>query len=258
MLDFKQEGSLAATHEGKPGLPRGRSRLPAPAVQASQRDRLLRAVVAAVAHKGYSAVTVADIVRQAKVSRAAFYLHFHSREECFLAAASHGGDLLYRQMTDTVRAVPRGTADEDVLRAGCRAFLRFLADEPAFARVFYIEMPAAGPLAVERLQAGSARFAEINAKWHRRARARHPGWPAVPDEAYQALAGATAELVRAWVSYGKTRELPELEDTLVALHLAVLAARPWIAGLPRLRSSAVTGAAPCARRQCPAGRPGRR
>ena len=57
----------------------------------------------------------------------------------------------------------------------------------------------------------------------------------MPDEAYQALAGATAELVRSWVSAGKTEALPELEDTVVALHLAVLAARPWtVAELPRL------------------------
>ena len=62
---------------------------------------------------------------------------------------------------------------------------------------------------------------------HRRARTRHPDWPAVPDEAYQALSGATDELVRSWVSADKTEALPELEDTLVALHLAVMAARPW-------------------------------
>ena len=116
MFDPKQEGTLAGTHAGKPGLPRGRSRLPAPAVQASQR---------------------------------------------------------------------------------------------------------------ERLRAAGNRFAELNARWHRRARIRHPDWPSVPDEAYQALAGATAELVRSWVSAGKTEALPELEDTLVALHLAVLAGRPW-------------------------------
>ena len=30
MFDSKQEGTLAGTHAGKPGLPRGRSRLPAP------------------------------------------------------------------------------------------------------------------------------------------------------------------------------------------------------------------------------------
>ncbi|HWW81856.1 MAG TPA: hypothetical protein VNY82_19800, partial [Steroidobacteraceae bacterium] len=66
MFDSKQEGTLAGTYEGKPGLPRGRSRLPAPAVQASQRERILRSVVAAIADKGYPDVTVADIVRRAK------------------------------------------------------------------------------------------------------------------------------------------------------------------------------------------------
>jgi AcrR family transcriptional regulator len=232
MLDSKQEGTLAGTHAGKPGLPRGRSRLPRPTVQASQRDRLLRATVAAVAHKGYSAVTVADIVRRARVSRAAFYLHFRSREECFLAATSMGGQLLNARVIEAVRAVPAEAEDEETLRAGCRAFLRFLADEPAFARVFYIDMPSAGPHAVERFQVAGMRFAEINAKWHRQARARHSDWPAVPDEAYQALAGATAELIRSWVTADRTAELTQLEDTLVSLHLAVMAARPWPAENP--------------------------
>jgi AcrR family transcriptional regulator len=227
MLDADQRGSLAETHAGKPGLPRGRSRLPAPAVQASQRERLLRATVATVAQQGYQAVTVADIVRQAKVSRAAFYLHFRSREECFTAATRRGGQLLLEYVTDAGRAVPADATDEELLRAGCRAFLRFLADEPAFARVFYVEMPAAGPLAVDRLQAAGQRFAEINAKWHRRARTRHPDWPVVPVEAYQALSGATTELVRSHVTTGQTGELPGLEDTVVAFHLAVLAGRPW-------------------------------
>src|SRR5450756_1734906 len=86
MSQVLQGGSLADTHEGKPGLPRGRSRLPAPAVAASQRDRLLRAVIAEAAEAGYPSVTVAGIVRRAKVSRAAFYVHFTDNEDCFLAA----------------------------------------------------------------------------------------------------------------------------------------------------------------------------
>ncbi|HEY0936334.1 MAG TPA: helix-turn-helix domain-containing protein [Trebonia sp.] len=227
MLDSKQEGTLAETHVGKPGLPRGRNRLPAPDVQASQRERLLRAAIAAVAQKGYPAVTVADIVRRAKVSRAAFYLHFRSREDCFMAATRQGGQLLLEHVAEAARAVPADAPDEESLRAGCRAFLRFLADEPAFARVFYIDMPAAGPATVQRLKAAGARYAEVNAKWHRRARIRHPDWPTVPEEAYQALAGATLELVRSRVSADKTESLPDLEDIVVALHLAVLAAQPW-------------------------------
>jgi AcrR family transcriptional regulator len=227
MSQVLQGGSLADTHEGKPGLPRGRSRLPAPAVAASQRDRLLRAVIAETAEAGYPSVTVAGIVRRAKVSRAAFYVHFTDKEDCFLAATHEGGQLLADRVLSATRAQPAGTPDEEVLRAACRAFLGFLADEPAFARVFHIDMPAAGPRAVERLDAAGSRFAQMTARWHVRARARHPDWPAVPAEAYLALAGATAELVRSGVRAAQTHALPKLEDTLVALHLSVLAARPW-------------------------------
>ena len=72
-------------------------------------------------------------------------------------------------------------------------------------------------------------FAGLNQKWHERARTRHPEWPAVPGEAYLALVGATAELVRSLVSTGQTNALPSLEETIVSLHLAVLADRPWTA-----------------------------
>ena len=228
MIDTAQGGSLAQTHEGKPGLPRGRNRLPTPAVRASQRERLLRAVIAAVAESGYALVTVADIVRRARVSRAAFYAHFASKDDCLFTATGEGGHMLIgRVVTAGNRVAEEGAAAEAVLRAGCRAFLEFLAQEPAFARVIYVYMPAVGPTAVERVRAATERFAEINRTWHERARERHPEWPTVPGEAYLALAGATEAIVRARVRADRTGELPDLEDTLVSLHLSVLAGRPW-------------------------------
>ena len=227
MTDTRQAGTLARTHEGKPGLPRGRSHLPPPAVRAAQRERLLRSVIAAVSESGYAAVTVADIVRRARVSRAAFYDHFAGKEDCFLAATGEGRQLMFTRIVSAARALPAGASDEEVLRTACRAYLTFLAGEPAFARVFYISMPAAGARAVDRLHAGSGMFAELNRTWHQRAREHHPEWPAVPDEAYLALAGAATELVRSKVRAGQTDTLPDLEETLVSLHLAVLAARPW-------------------------------
>jgi AcrR family transcriptional regulator len=227
VTDTRHGGTLARTHEGQPGLPRGRSGLPLRAVRASQRERLLRSVIAAVSDAGYPAVTVADVVRRARVSRAAFYAHFADKEECFLTATGEGRQLMFARVLAAARALPPGAPDERMIRVACRAFLAFLADEPAFARVFYIDMPAAGPQAVGRLEAASHRFAELNRTWHQRARERHPDWPAVPYEAYLALAGATAELVRSMVRADRTDELPGLEDTLVSLHLAVLAARPW-------------------------------
>jgi len=53
----------------------------------------------------------------------------------------------------------------------------------------------------------------------------------VPYDAYLALAGATTELVSVLVSvrvrHNRAAELPELENTLVALHLAVFAGQRW-------------------------------
>jgi AcrR family transcriptional regulator len=220
-------GSLARTHEGAPGLPRGRSRLPADAVLAAQRDRLLRAMIAAAATSGYAEVTVGDVVRRARVSRTAFYAHFTDKEDCFFAASSDGAKQLFDHTLEAVQAVPKDAGDELLLRTGLRAFLGFLTAEPAFARVFYVELPGAGPRAQERLQSSYARWADMNRRWHVRARDHHPGWPEVPAEVYRALAGATGELVRDVVSGGHTDRLPLLEDTLVGLHLAVLAAWPW-------------------------------
>ena len=100
---------------------------------------------------------MADIVRRARVSRAAFYTHFTDKEDCFLAATQEGGKLMVGpRLTDT-RALPPGTPDEEMLRVGVRAFLAFgVAREPEFSKIFYVDMPAAGPRAWERLEGGAA------------------------------------------------------------------------------------------------------
>src|SRR5713226_4990832 len=103
MSAMRQEGALAGTHEGEPGLPCGRSGLPTEAVRAAQRERLLRAVIAAMAETGFRDVTVADIVRRARVSRVALYANFADKEACFLAATRQGGQL----MGDRVRSATR-------------------------------------------------------------------------------------------------------------------------------------------------------
>lgn len=242
MAEPRQAGTLARTHEGQPGLPRGRSSLPQQDVRASQRRRLLRSAIAVVSESGYQQVTVADIVRRAKVSRGAFYEHFANKEECFLAATAEGRELMLARVVSEARALSEAragsdtraasaasadAAEEGLLRGAIRGFLAFLRDEPAFARVFYLHMPAAGEAAARRLDAGPRIFANLNRTWHERGRKRHPEWPVLPDEAYLALAGATVELVRSLVYSDRTEALPELEDTVVALHLTVMTGRPW-------------------------------
>src|SRR5437773_3415049 len=143
-------GSLAREHHGLPKLPRGRSSLPRSVVRTAQRERVLRAVIAAVGEKGYAAVPVADVVNGARVSRQAFYEHFADKEECFLAASDEGTELMFRRVLEATRSLPRRATPRERLHAGVRAYLEFLTAEPEFARTFLLEALAAGPRAVER------------------------------------------------------------------------------------------------------------
>jgi AcrR family transcriptional regulator len=219
-------GELARVHHGLPRLPRGRSSLAEDAVRSAHRGRLLRAVIAAVAAKGYPAVTVADIVGGAHVSRQAFYAHFADKEECFLAASDEGCELMFRRVADAPRALPGGAGAAERLRAGARAYLEFLIAEPEFARTFLLEVLAAGPRALEHRFAVHKRFAHFTRRWHLQARRENPSWPAVRDEAYLAMVGSFHELVSECVREDRIEDLPKLEDPIMELHLAVFAGSP--------------------------------
>ena len=219
-------GSLATTHGDRPGLPRGRTSLPRDAVRSAQRERLIRALIASIAERGYAEVTIADIARRARVSRGAFYDHFPDKQAGFIAANEAGAEVMFASITATTRAQPPCTPAPERLRAALGAYLAFLAREPEFARTFLIDVYAAGPAALERLMATQERFAANTRTWHRRARREHPDWPVVPADAYLALVGALHQLVIARVRTHRTAELPQLEDTALRLHLAVLTAWP--------------------------------
>ena len=67
-------------------LPAGRHGFSREQVAHNQRERLIAGLATAVAEKGYRAVTITDITKQARVSRRVFYENFEGKEECFLAA----------------------------------------------------------------------------------------------------------------------------------------------------------------------------
>jgi AcrR family transcriptional regulator len=211
-------------------LPRGPHGLERDVVLASQRGRMLGAMADAVAAKGYAATTVADVVAGAGVSRKTFYEHFRDKEECFLAAFDAGVDLLLGAI-----AAAKPAGDEPtwlgLTRARVRAYLRTLASEPAFARTFLIEVFAAGPRAIERRGEVLRRFAHLFRDLHEEARRQFPNLPPVPEPIYVAAVGAINELVSDVARAGRTAELPELEDTLLYLQVALFAGRDTASGL---------------------------
>ena len=48
-------------------------------------EALVSSALRVMRRKGYAAATVADVLEEAELSTRAFYRHFHSKEELFLA-----------------------------------------------------------------------------------------------------------------------------------------------------------------------------
>jgi AcrR family transcriptional regulator len=192
-------------------LPRGTHGLDRSLVAASQRTRLLEAIGRAVADKGYAAATIDDIVRGAGVSKKTFYEHFADKLDCFLAAYEAASDELFEH----VRAAQDGAGHEWLARtrAGIHAYLRWLAAEPALARVFLIEVAAAGPEALERRERLRDRYAE-------RMRELQVA-NSVPDEIFHAVVAGADDLVVRRLREGGN--LLELEPALMYLQVSLLA-----------------------------------
>jgi AcrR family transcriptional regulator len=214
-------GSLAQVHVDR-GLPRGRARMSAKAVGAAHRARLLRAVVGAVAERGYANVRIADIVDRARVSRQSFYSQFDSKEACFLAAHADGIAVILAEFGAQIALAEEPLAQ---LAGGIDAYFALADREPEFARCMLIELPAIGPAGLAARLDTHARVAALLAAWHaaaRKAAAPTERWPAVPRSRYAAVVGAVHDLVFELVAEpDRPRERAPAQEALDAV-LALL------------------------------------
>jgi AcrR family transcriptional regulator len=128
-------------------LPSGRHGLPRTFVARNQRDRIMLAVADAVSALGYVATTIEDVIQRAGVSRRTFYDHFSGKEEAFLDAYDGASEQLY---TCVFAAIAAAEGSQAQLTACLRAFLEFVAREPAYADMCIVEVLTAGPKALER------------------------------------------------------------------------------------------------------------
>ncbi|HEX5945129.1 MAG TPA: TetR/AcrR family transcriptional regulator [Acidimicrobiales bacterium] len=188
-------------------LDEGRARAVAGDVTAAQRRRLLAAMVAAVAEKGYVAVAVSDVVARARVSRATFYEQFADKNDCFLAAFRACAE----NLTTTVRdGVTGDLTPRQRVRATFDSYLGGLAAFPEGARMCLVEVHAAGPTAAEARREIQQPFAALLRTLHDGLGAA--GEPVRPlgDFDYEALVGAFSSIVTNRVAAGATAELPQL------------------------------------------------
>lgn len=205
-------------------LPRGRYAAPRAVVAESQRERLLVAMADATATKGYANVAVADVIERAGVSRRSFYEHFSNKEECFLAAYDAGVEALLGAIGEAEEAA--GGLLEGA-RAGTAVYLQLLADNPAFARTFLIEVLGAGPAALARRDAVHQRFADRLAEAHAAIAGQlglAANLPAPAPYIFRAAVGAIHELVIDRLLKEGAEALPGLLDAILEVELRLLGA----------------------------------
>jgi AcrR family transcriptional regulator len=178
-------------------LPRGRHGLPRKAVVASQRGRILAAMVEVAAERGYANVRVSDVIAAAGVSRKTFYELFDDRESCFLAAFAFRLRQLLRMTTAGFESNPDAPWAERV-RVGLIAFLAGMAEQPAAARFCIVEALAAGPAAVARRDDAIRQFSEFLDL------GRADGLPDLPATTAISVAGGIGELLYREISRGAT------------------------------------------------------
>lgn len=139
-------------------LPRGRHSLSREEVRTSQRTRLLDAFAELTAEKGYAHVTIADIVTRGGVAKRTFYEYFSDKEACFQA----GSDFLAAKVAESIM-IPHDPNMSLYHRAEAtiRGLLQVLQDYPAYARAAFVEVWAAGDLAVQRRLGVTRQLAQL-------------------------------------------------------------------------------------------------
>lgn len=167
-------------------------------------SRLLQALAEVVADKGLGAVTVADVVRVAGVSKRTFYEQFADKDVCFLT--------LYRLASasalDTLRAalqpaLPWQTQVETALRA----YFAHLSAGPRLLRTLFVEihhLGEAGAVARREVMTSLAGFMCETVNRDR------PAEQALSPAMAMAAVGAITELVLQAIERNEQAELERL------------------------------------------------
>jgi AcrR family transcriptional regulator len=178
----------------------------------------------AVAEKGFANTVVADVVSRSGVSRATFYTMFRDKEDCFRAAYEMNAELVARIMETGLERL-RNDARADPIEKLERVlglYIDTLANAPALARVFLVEVYAAGPSAIAQRRASLDRFVDIVAATHE-GRAgllgTRPGQRFAAEMIVNAVSAAVTNLVGA----GDIDRLPDLQQQLTGFAREVLA-----------------------------------
>lgn len=215
-----------ADSEGESDSVPVRPTLPREFIASHKRRRIMDAIAELTAEQGYEATKIGDIVRRAGVARKTLYDNFEGKEEVFL-------DTFDTAVNELIGRIEADCAEvdgdwEERVQAGLAAFLRFVAENPALARMCMIEALSATPTATERYEEAMQRFVEL-------VKRTVPQDDRLPETIEETLVGGVA-----WIVYQQIRrdEATQAEDLLPELSEFMLAPFHGVGGATEKRANA--------------------
>ena len=172
-------------------------------VMASQRSRIMQAMVEVVGHRGYAETNVRAVIGRAGVSRKTFYELYATRDDCLLAIYDETAQCL-RGAVRT--AQERGVTAQERLDAICDIVLQWVDDEPELARVCLLEVPTSGVAGQQRLTTTLSWLSSVVADWL--------GDLDVPDVLPELLVGGVHQMIVHRLVNAGHEQIPSLASDL--------------------------------------------
>jgi AcrR family transcriptional regulator len=183
--------------------------LPRDIVAPSERDRLVAAMAATCAERGYAATSVEEVIARADVPRRSFEQNFAGKADCGVAATNQ---ILTEITAVSSAAYSPDQSDWEITLRGVRALLELLAARPSFARLGCIEARQSMPREAYDVYTSAIRvlLAMLD-----RLRAYPAGELPQPPSAGRGAVGGAEALIRRELLAGRAERLPGLLPEII-------------------------------------------
>lgn len=192
-----------------------------PSTSTVHRSRLLEGMARAVAARGYADTTIADIVREASVSRRTFYENFADKAECLIA--------LYEVASGNAITVLRNAIDphsdwQAQVEQAMGAYFGVLERNPVLLRTLFVEMLGLGAPGLAARRRANQQLADLMLDVvNNRPGERLRKAPLKPMMA-MAVVGGINEMVLQSIEQARASDLQELVEPAAMLLRAAISA----------------------------------
>ena len=198
------------------------------------RSRLLQGLAVMVQEKAYGAITIADIVREAGMSKRGFYEHFDSKESCFLALYSAASASALRTLR---AAVSPDQPWHTQIEIGLSAYFDHLSCGPKLLRALFIDIHDLGDTGAKARRETMNSLAEFMLETVNGQHAGQAPANLLTPELAMAAVGGINELVLCAIETDRLSNLAELTPAASRL-VRLLTQTPLQAAAPPMKNPA--------------------